>query len=133
MRRFYVVPIDLVTQDGETFYRTRLAAYGIQYDGNIPSDPVTGVPLHGEILVSVNVDDHRPLRNDPDIVSLPDWPADGQFKGITTATRNAMMAKLAAKGFNTANVSQTEGYRDTLAEIGRQRDPAFQLSWVDVE
>ncbi len=133
MRRFYIVPIDRVEADGEVLYRTRLEVYAIQYNGSIPSDPVTGLPLYGEILVSVEVADHRPLRNDPDIIALPDWPVSGKLNGIANAERNAMMAKLAAKGYNTANISATEGYRDTLTEIGLQRDPQFRIDWVDVQ
>lgn len=135
-KRFYVSKI---RGDGseENPFRPAVADHGVNWSGSIISDeneasPTYGKPLYADCLVIVATKDHGKLRNDPDIDPLPEFPLDGKVSSINTATKNAMIAALQKRGFNTSGVSNTDGFRELVQSIGRQRDPAFSIDNFDV-
>lgn len=137
MKRYYVSPILLVNIDGEESWVSKISLLGVAWAGSIPTvmdpnDPRYGQPMYDCHLVSVNAVDHLRLRDDQDLIALPDCPLDIKVMSINTATKNKMMADLTAKGFDVSHISTTEGYRETLQDIGRQRDPDFQIDRLDV-
>lgn len=112
-------------------YRPAVQDHGVNYSGSMLSDP-DGKPLHGECLVIVATSNHAKLRNDPNLDPLPDFPMDGKVSSINTATKNAMIVALQKRGFSTSGVSNTDGFRELVQSIGRQRDPAFNIDNFDV-
>lgn len=135
-KRFYVTKI---RGDGteDNPYRPAVADHGVNWSGSIVTDndessPNYGKPLYADCLVVVATDKHSTLRADPDIDALPDYPLDGKVSSINTATKNAMIAALQRRGFRTDDVSNTDGFRDLVQSIGRQRDPAFNVDNFDV-
>lgn len=135
-KRFYVTKI---RGDGteDNPYRPAVADHGVNWSGSIVTDndessPNYGKPLYADCLVVVATDKHAKLKADPDIDALPDYPLDGKVSSINTATKNGMIAALKKRGFSTADVSSTDGFRDLVQSIGRQRDPAFDVDNFDV-
>lgn len=136
-KRYYVSKI---IGDGseENPFRPKIAEYPVNWVGSIateedPTSPNYGKPLHTSCFVLVNTVNHALLRNDVDLDNLPDFPLDGKVSSINTATKNAMITALQKRGFDTSEISNTEGYRDTLQTIARQRDPNFNIDNFDVE
>ena len=136
MKRFYVSKIKLVTIDGEESWVSKISLLGVQWSGAIPTvmdetDPRYGQPLYDSHLVAVDAKDHVRLREDPELIALPDHSLDDKVSGLTTAAKNKMITDLNTWGFDTSHVSTTEGYRETLQDIGHQRDPDFQIDRLD--
>lgn len=136
-KRYYVSKI---VGDGseENPFRPKVADHGVNWVGSIitdenPESPNYGKPVHTSCFVLVNTINHAVLRGDPDIDDMPDFPLDGKVSSINTATKNAMITALQKRGFDTSAISSTEGYRETLQTVARQRDPNFNIDNFDVE
>lgn len=131
MKRYYISPI---VGDGseENSFRPKIADYGVNWVGSIPSDQNTGLPLFNWTLVLVEAQNHGALIADGAIDPLPDFPLDGKVSAIHAATKNAMIAKLQAHGIDTAFIGGTDGYREVIRGIGRQLEPAFDENNFDV-
>lgn len=129
-KRYYISKIVGDGTDGNEF-RPRVADYGVSWVGSIPTGE-DGRPLYDSCLCIVNTDDHSVLRRDVDIDALPDFPLDGKLSAIQTGTKNAMLAALAARGYDTTSLGNADGYRDVLQSIGLQRDPNFNLDRFDI-
>lgn len=136
MKRYYVSKIKLVTIDGEESWVSKISLLGVQWSGAIPSvmdenDPRYGQPLYDSHLVAVDARDHARLRDDTELIALPDHSLDDKLASLTTAAKNKMVGDLNAWGFNTAGFGTNEGYRETLQDIGQQRDPDFDIDRLD--
>lgn len=131
MKRYYISPI---IGDGTEFnpFRPKIADYGVAWVGSIPSDPNTGQPLFNWTLVMVNAVNHGTVLADNAIDALPDFPLDGKVSAINTATKNAMLTKLEARGIDTAFIGNADGYRDVIRGIGQKLEPTFSENNFDV-
>jgi hypothetical protein len=135
-KRYYVSKI-LGDGSEENPYRPAVADHGVNWSGSIATDeneasPNYGKPLFADCLVIVATSNHAKLRNDPNISALPDFALDGKVSSINTVTKNAMIAALKKRGFSTSDVANTDGFRELLQSIGRQRDPKFNVDNFDV-
>ena len=113
-------------------YRPKVADYGVDWVGTIPTHPDTGKPVFTWTLVLVNTVNHGKLLADNSIDAMPDFPLDGKVSAINTATKNAMISKLQARGIDTAFVSNADGYRDVIRGIGQKLEPSFNENNFDV-
>lgn len=130
MKRYYVC--DLIGDGSEENpFRPAVADFPVSWAGSIVTGD-DGRPVHGDCLVIVNTEDHSTLRNAARVTPLPDFPLDGKVSAIQNGTKNAMLSALTARGFDTTAIGNADGYRDALIEIGRQRDPAFNVDKFDV-
>lgn len=133
MKRYYISPvIEVPSAEFGTEYRTKIADYGVPSVAVIPSDPVTGKPLATWALVLVSTNNHGAILADATIDALPDFPLDGKVSAIQTATKNAMISKLQARGIDTAFIGSADGYRDVIRGIGQKFEPAFNENNFDV-
>lgn len=131
MKRYYISPI-IGTGDETDPFRPKIADYGVPWVGSIPSDPITGRPVHSWTLVRVNAQNHGAILADQTIDALPDFPLDGKVSAINTATKNAMLSELQARGIDTAFISNADGYRDVIRGIGQKLEPTFSENNFDV-
>jgi hypothetical protein len=131
MKRYYISPI---IGDGteENPFRPKVADHGVAWVGSIPSDPDTGHPLFAWTLVLVNAINHGPLLADQTIDAMPDFPLDGKVNAINTATKNAMLSKMQARGINTEFIGNADGYRDVIRGVGQKLEPTFSENNFDV-
>lgn len=111
--------------------RPAVADLGVNWVGAIESGP-DGRPLYADCIVMVNTPNHAVLRSDPRIDSLPDFPLDGKLSSINAPTKSAMDAALTRRGFNLTGINSSDGYRDVLQKIGKQRSAAFDIDKFDV-
>lgn len=130
-KRYYISKI-VGTGDEFDPFRPKIADYGVSWSGSIPSDPVTGHPLHSDCMVIVATPNHAVLKGDPDIDAMPDFPLDGKLSAITTGTKTAMFDALTARGFDVSGLGNTDGYREALQKVGLQRSPDFNIDNFDV-
>ena len=130
-KRYYLSPI-IGTGDENNPYRPKVADYDVRWAGVIPSDPLTGAPLHPWCLVLVATQNHGQLTADQTINALPDFPLDGKVSAIQTSVKNTMLAKLQARGIDTSFINGTDGYREVIRGIGRTIEPAFDENNFDV-
>lgn len=130
MKRYYISPI---IGDGTEFnpYRAKIADYGVATVSVIASDP-TGKPLLSYALALVSATNHGRILADAAIDALPDFPLDGKVSAINTATKNAMIAKLQARGIDTSFIGNADGYRDVIRGIGQAIEPAFNENNFDL-
>lgn len=131
MKRYYLSNI-VGTGDDMDPYRPKVADHGVSWVGVIPSDPVTGKPVSTWALVLVEAINHAALLADGAIDALPVFPLDGKVSAIQTATKNAMVSDLQARGIDTAFIGNADGYRDVIRGIGRTLEPAFDENHFDV-
>lgn len=131
MKRYYLSPIIGDGSESDSF-RPKIADYGVSWVGVIPSDPVTGRPLHEFALVLVEAVNHAAILADTTIDALPDFPLDGKVSAINTATKNRMISTLERRGIDTSFVSNADGYRDMIRGIGKGLDLNFDENHFDV-
>lgn len=130
-KKYYVSDI---IGDGseENPFRPAVADHGVSWVGSIQSDPVTGRPIHADCIVLVAAQNHAQLRADKRITAMPDFALDGKMSAINTATKNGMLNALQKRGFSTSTIGNADGYRDALRDIGKQRDPVFDIDNFDL-
>lgn len=95
--------------------------------------PQAGHPKFDRCIVVVSGTDMRPFQNKPDIDELPSVELDVKVSAIHTATKNQMIARLNARGFDTAFIGNADGYREVIRTIGQQLEPGFNENSFDVE
>jgi len=129
-RRYYLCD---VIGDGtfENPYRSAAAAYGLSYVSDIPVDTM-GHPTSPWTLTLVNALNHAALLSDSRISALPDFPLDGKISAINNATKNAMIARMRARGIDTSFVDKSDGYRDVIRALGLTLNPNFNENNFDV-
>ncbi|SOD42355.1 hypothetical protein [Nitrosovibrio sp. Nv4] len=113
-------------------FRPVIADLGVSWVGSIPSDPVTGHPLHTWTLVLVNTDNHAKVIDAKGVDALPDFPLDGKVNAINNVTKSRMNEALVRRGINTDFVSGSDGYRDVIRGIGQKLEAAFDENNFDV-
>ena len=130
-KKYYVSDI---IGDGseENPFRPAVADHGVAWVGSIQSDPDTGRPIYADCLVLVSAQNHAQLRSDKRITAMPDFALDGKVSAINTTTKNGMLTALQKRGFNTATIGNKDGYREALHDVGKQRDPAFNIDNFDI-
>lgn len=129
-KRYYISDI-IGTGDEFDPYRAAVADLGVSWVGSIESGP-DGKPLHPDCIVLVNTENHAVLRGDPRIDPLPDFPLDGKLSAINASTKSEMDTALTRRGFNLSGVNSSDGYRQVLDKIGKQRSAAFDIDNFDV-
>lgn len=130
-KRYYISPI-IGTGSEEDPFRPKVADYGVSWAGSIPSNPNTGHPTSPWALVIVNAKNHAALLADGTIDALPDFPLDGKVSSVHTATKNAMINKMQARGIDTSFIAGTDGYREVIRGVGKILDPQFDENNFDV-
>jgi hypothetical protein len=130
-KQYYICEI---IGDGSDFnpYRPAVADSNVSWTASIPSDPTTGVPLYENCLAIVGTSNHGVLNNNSKIDALPDFPMIGKLSAMQGKAKADMDTMLTKRGFSTANVQASDGYKDLLQAIGKQRDTAFDISIFDV-
>ena len=104
--RYYLAPI-IGDGSDENLFRAKVMDYPINgHSAQIPSDPKTGKPVSTWALVMVEADDHGPLLADPELDALPDLKGADTFDS-KPGTKDDLVAKLAAKGVDTATIADT--------------------------
>lgn len=137
MKRYYICDIygngDIDVPNSPTTgpYRPAVADLGVSWVGAIPTGP-DGRPTKTWALVLVASRDHAVVRNAPGVDSLPDFPLDGKVSSINTVTKNAMLARLTARGISRTFIDSTDGYREVIRGIGRQLEPDFDENKFDI-
>jgi hypothetical protein len=104
----------------------------VSWVGSIQSNLETGRPIYADCLVLVAAQNHAQVRADTRITAMPDFALDGKMSAINTAVKNAMIANLQKRGFDTSTIGNADGYRDALRDMGKQRDPAFKIDNFDL-
>lgn len=138
VKRYYICDIigdgngDAMPSPTTGSFRPAIADLGVSWVGSIPSDPVTGHPLHKWALVLVNTDNHARLIATPGVDALPDFPLDGKVNAINNMTRSRMDNALSKRGINSAFISNSDGYRDVIRGLGRTLEPSFDENNFDV-
>lgn len=116
MKRYYM---SAIIGDGsiDNPYRPAIADDGVAFAAVVPTG-ANGIPLNSHALCVVDTVNHGPLiaRHD----ALPDFPLDGKISALQTATKNAMLTRLAALGLDTASIGNADGFRDVIRGIGVQ-------------
>lgn len=130
-KRYYISNL-VGTGDETDPFRPKIADYGVSWAGSIPSDPITGRPLHPDCMVIVATPNHGRLMADAAIDAMPDFPLDGKLSAITNTTKTAMFNALTRRGFDTSGLTNTDGYKEVLQKIGLQRSPVFNIDNFDV-
>lgn len=129
-KRYYIS--DIIGTGGEFDpYRPAIADLGVSWVGSIESGP-DGRPLYTDCVVLVNTVNHAALRVDSRIDPLPEFPLDGRLSAINTTSKSEMDTALTRRGFNLSGVNSSDGYRDVLQTIGKQRSAAFDIDKFDV-
>jgi hypothetical protein len=134
-KRYYLSDIIGDGSDDNPF-RPALQDHGVSWAASIPTDDDPNSPNYGKprftscfaIVVTTN---HGPLRADSRLEALPDQALTKTMSSIPETAKTGMLIGLSRKGFSTGiNVGGT--YRDTLQDIGAQRDPGFNIDVFDV-
>lgn len=99
----------------------------------IATDPNTGLPLHDWCLTIAAGPNHGVVAGNPDIDALPAYPLDARVSAMHTPTRNAMAARMQARGIDPAFIGLADGFRDVLDHLGRIHDPAFTVDDFDAQ
>lgn len=131
MKRYYVCDI---IGDGsfENPYRAAVADGTVNAAVTMPnSDPNTGAPLGNWCLCMVATGNHARLNGRAGIDAMPDFPLDGKVSAIQTATRNAVSARLSARGIPDV-FSNSDGYREVIRKLGQQLQPDFSENNFDI-
>ncbi len=139
MKRYYLSKIKQVTMpNGMQAWRHRLQEVtGIEWlGGEFAVDDQTGEPSAPALLVLVAAVDHAALKNDPEIVPLPQVAHDMKVSSIHTATKLKCKSDIVALGFGEAEVdavwNNADGFRDVLTHFGRRNDPNFDPDAFDL-
>lgn len=129
-KRYYVAEI---IGDGsmDNPYRPAVEDYGVAWAGAIETD-VAGKPIHRDCLVLVSTDNHAQLRADSRIDAMPDFALDGKMSAINNVVKTAMINALRRRGIDVSGLTNTDGYREALQQIGMQRSAAFDIDKLDV-
>lgn len=76
--------------------------------------------------------DHASLRDDPDLVLLPDVPFDAELDTIATAVRGRFVSDMATRlnglsfpEFSEFSQHKSKAFREFVRRIGRIHEPAF--------
>lgn len=130
MKRYYISDI-IGTGGFDDSIRPAVADLNVNWVGAIESGP-DGLPIHPDCLVMVDTVNHAALKSDPRIDSLPDFPLDGKVSSINATTKSEMDAALTRRGFDMSGLNSSDGYRQVLDKIGKQRSAAFDIDTFDV-
>ena len=130
-KRYYVCDI---IGDGSEYnsYRPAVADYDVSWSAQIPSSLETGKPLYTNCLVIVGTANHGVLNRDAKIDAMPDFPPIGKLSAMQSQAKSAMEAMLARRGFSTATVQASDGYKDLIQALGKQRNSSFNVDDFDV-
>lgn len=91
-----------------------------------------GTPLHSWTLVAAQGDQHGLAVSAPGVEPMPDpGLRDVQLASIHLPTRNAMLARLTARGIDVSWVSTETGYRDVCDRLVSLHVPAFNSDALD--
>lgn len=143
MKRYYLSKIKQVTVPGfglvwrhraqEISETTSLDYVG----GEIAVHPQTGVPTQKALLILVGGIDHQRLRDDPELVPMPDVKIDNKVSSMHVPTKLKAKAAIKALGFADAEVenvwSNADGLRDVLDHYGRLNNPEFDCDKFDLD
>jgi len=132
-KRYYLCNIIGDGSDDNPF-RPAVADYdtaGVSWSGVFQRDP-SGRPIHADCLVIVDTEDHSLLRRDAHLDPMPDFSLDGKMSAINKVVKTAMTNALKRRGFDVSGITNTDGYREALQQIGMQRSGAFDIDKLDV-
>ncbi len=144
MKAYYLSKVVKVNQPSIGDYWTHrlhqrfVLGADFQYVGGdeIAVDPNTGIPTQRAVLVLVDAIDHRLLRNDRDMVSMPDAGLDVGVRAIPAQARNAVKARIRGLGYTDAEIDaiwESElNMRGVLNGYGRANKPDFDVANFDV-
>ncbi len=129
-KRYYLCDIIGDGSEDEP-YRPKVADYGVKWSGGIEVGP-DGKPLHSDILVIVSTNNHSVLRGVPGIDPLPDFALDGKMSAINNVVKKQMINALRRRGIDDSGIGNTDGYREAMQQIGKQRSATFDIDKLDV-
>lgn len=99
-------------------------------------DPATGMKAfgftaqispgqHPWCLVIAGGNKHGLVNNHPDIDPLPAYAMDVRLSAMHTPTKVMMMNKLSARGIDTGQFANADGFRDIVRALGKAHGAAF--------
>lgn len=107
------------------------ASYSVVIPTHPEGHPQAGHPKFPHALAIVEANNHAIFSGKQDIDSLPDVALDSKVSSMHTPTKNAMIARLNARGLRGADVDNADGYREVIRGIGKALDPAFHEDSFD--
>lgn len=69
----------------------------------------------------------RLLDGNQDVDLLPEYPVDAAVSAMHLPTRQAMTARMQARGIDTAFIGGADGFRDILSHLGLLHDSTFSV------
>lgn len=129
-KRYYLCDI-IGSGTEEDMFRPAVADHPVDWVGSIETGP-DGRPIHADTIVLVSTDDHSILRADRRIDPLPDFALDGKMSAINGVVKTAMTNAMKRRGFDVSGLTNTDGYRKALQQIGAQRSAGFDIDKFDV-
>lgn len=125
---------------GELIWKHRIQEIpGVDYvpRESVRVDPGTGAPLQKGMLVIVGSIDHLALKDDPELVPLPQASYDTKVSYIHTQTKLGCMDALIASGLPEADVADmfvgSNSMRDVVNNLGRRNNPDFDANDFDLD
>lgn len=91
-----------------------------------------GTLKHSWCLTIAAGQNHALTKNNPDIDPLPEFPLDTRMAAMHLPTRNAMAAKMQARGIDTVFINIADGFRDVVNHVGRLHSAGFDADNFDV-
>lgn len=136
MAKRWIISNIVADQDPDlgTFYRMAIQRYpNLHYAfGEIPSDPVTGLPTKTFGFALVASADMARFKDDPEIDVLPDFPLDGKIAAMHGPTKTALKAMLTKHGIASSYADNADGFRDVIRAIGKEINTTFVEDSFDV-
>lgn len=138
MKRYYLSKIKQVDIGFGLVWRHRLQEIpNIEWlGGQVDFDPQTSLPKSPALLVLVAAVDHAALKNDPELIPLPQVAHDMKVSSIHTATKLKCKADIVALGFTESEVdaawNNADGFRDVLTHFGRKHNATFDPDAFDL-
>lgn len=126
-KRYYLCELDITVDEDGTIYRDPcILKYGGDCAAVGPMDPQINYTL-----VLFEAKNHGQVVSDPRIRPLPEFPLDGRVNALSTAAQNALNNAL-SRFQVPISVSQADGYRQVVRNIGRYLDPTFDENNFDL-
>lgn len=130
-KRFYITKI-IGTGDETDPYRPKVADYGVNWVGSIPSNP-DGTPKFGFAFVIAATQDHTALLADPQIKGVPELSMDAQLSTLRKAVRDKLIAYFDEEGIDKTGLNQNSTMRQVIRRIGQHLEATFDENRFDVK
>lgn len=87
--------------------------------GDTSIDPNTGQPVDMDCLLCLNARNHAIFASLAGVDLLPDFPLDSKVGSMHAATKQAMKARLLARGVPASITDNADGFRDIIEHVAK--------------